>query len=384
MVQKWIKPGAKLTAVLLFLALAAGCNIDGASGTSQRTAGSNPEDSYIGEESALSSALSHAQLNKSDISHLTINLDHKDGSAFVYDVDFVCDGYEYDYDIDAVTGEVIKQEKELDDNIIASQVPAVSVKPADNSSSISNAPSAGADSSTYIGEANAKAAALTHAKVDESRIYNYKYELDRDYGSVRYEIEFDCDGYEYDYEIDALDGSVLKNQKEKDDSVSPHKSSNVSSPSAYIGEQQAKAAALAHSGVDESGIYNYKCELDHDHGIALYEIEFDCDGYEYDYEIDALDGSVLKNQKEKDDSVSPHKSSNVSSPNTYIGEQQAKAAALAHAGVDESRIYNYKCELDHDHGVVLYEIEFDCDSYEYDYEIDALDGSVLKNKKERD
>ena len=72
-----------------------------------------PLSDTIGEESALTSALSHAQLDQDDITNLFIGLDKENGSM-VYDIDFTCNGYEYDYDVDAVTGKVIKHEKELD------------------------------------------------------------------------------------------------------------------------------------------------------------------------------------------------------------------------------------------------------------------------------
>ena len=38
-------------------------------------------------------------------------------------------------------------------------------------------------------------------------------------------------------------------------------------------------------------------------GNAVYELEFTAGGYEYDYDIDAKTGEVLKSQMEKDDGV---------------------------------------------------------------------------------
>ena len=59
-------------------------------------------------------ALSHAGFSQSNVRDLDVEKDKKKGSI-VYEVDFEANGYEYDYDIDAATGEIVKQDKERDD-----------------------------------------------------------------------------------------------------------------------------------------------------------------------------------------------------------------------------------------------------------------------------
>ena len=44
-----------------------------------------------------------------------------------------------------------------------------------------------------------------------------------------------------------------------------------------------------------------KNEFDRDDGRAVYEIEFKHGAYEYEYEIDALTGEVIKSEKDIDD-----------------------------------------------------------------------------------
>ena len=60
-------------------------------------------------------ALSHAGLSASDVRELKAELDTDDGRVH-YDVDFKQGTTEYDYDIDAVTGEIIKYDSEIDDD----------------------------------------------------------------------------------------------------------------------------------------------------------------------------------------------------------------------------------------------------------------------------
>ena len=68
----------------------------------------------------------------------------------------------------------------------------------------------------------------------------------------------------------------------------------------------------------------------------------------------------------------------------YIGKQAAIRAALAHAKFHESDVIRLKCELDRENGIMVYEVDFKKDGFEYDYDIDAKTGTVIHAKKERD
>ncbi len=62
--------------------------------------------------------------------------------------------------------------------------------------------------------------------------------------------------------------------------------------------------------------------------------------------------------------------------------EEAKTAALEHAGVKESEVTNIKTEFDHDNGINVIEVDFDTSSYEYEYEINADNGNIIKFSKE--
>lgn len=73
----------------------------------------------------------------------------------------------------------------------------------------------------------------------------------------------------------------------------------------------------------------------------------------------------------------------VSSPSEEtISADEAKAIALNHAGFTEGDIRGYRAELDRERSGLVYEIEFVAGNYEYDYEVDAVSGAVLKAEKE--
>ena len=73
-----------------------------------------------------------------------------------------------------------------------------------------------------------------------------------------------------------------------------YRNRSANAESGYIGESKAKQIALAHAGVSEGSIRELECELDREDGIMVYEIDFECGNYEYEYEINAATGEIVK------------------------------------------------------------------------------------------
>lgn len=67
-------------------------------------------------------------------------------------------------------------------------------------------------------------------------------------------------------------------------------------------KDEALKKALDHANLDKDQVdYIKKVELDYEHGRKVYEITFFKGGYEYEYDIDAESGKVLKFEKDLDD-----------------------------------------------------------------------------------
>lgn len=78
------------------------------------TSSTNPsKDNLISKDNAQKIALDHAKISATDAKRLNIELDHEDGTK-VYEVEFDASGYEYSYEINATTGEIVKFDKEKD------------------------------------------------------------------------------------------------------------------------------------------------------------------------------------------------------------------------------------------------------------------------------
>ena len=81
--------------------------------TSQENNETTTDNGYISTEKALDIALDHAKLDKNDIHDLSIELDYKNDKN-VYEIDFNYKNYDYEYYVDAKTGDIMHSFKEID------------------------------------------------------------------------------------------------------------------------------------------------------------------------------------------------------------------------------------------------------------------------------
>ncbi|MBO6106215.1 MAG: PepSY domain-containing protein [Lachnospiraceae bacterium] len=66
-------------------------------------------------------------------------------------------------------------------------------------------------------------------------------------------------------------------------------------------QDQALAQALAYANLDRSQVdFVKRIELDYEHGRKVYEIKFYQGGFEYEFDVDAENGSILKYEKDFD------------------------------------------------------------------------------------
>ena len=166
--------------------------------------------------------------------------------------------------------------------------------------------------------------------------------------------------------------------------------SGIASDKKYIGEEAALAAALAHAEVAEADMTDLECEMDFEHGKMVYEIEFLCGDYEYEYTVDAESGEIVKQSKKLphghehgEGAENGNKPEEVGCAETHITAEDALAKALAHAGIAaDAALEDTESKLSRKRGECVYKVEFELDGYEYEYLIDASTGDVIKYEKE--
>ena len=156
----------------------------------------------------------------------------------------------------------------------------------------------------------------------------------------------------------------------------------AASSKAYIGRDAAVDAALGHAGVTRSEVRKLDVDLDYEHGSMVYEVEFKVGTAEYEYDIGAADGDIIWYEIERDGTV--EQGGSAIDGKAAISADDAKTAALNHAGLTASQVAHFKAELDREGGKLVYEIEFKSGGHEYEYVIDASTGAVIKSEKEHD
>lgn len=142
----------------------------------------------ITEEQAKEIAANHAGVAVADLTFHSVSLEEDDGRR-VYDVEFYSGSTEYDYEIDAATGDILSYDNDVENFSIPQQQSTAT--------------------GSYIGEDAAKAAALQRAGLTEDQVRWEKCELDEDDGRFSYELEFSSGQHEYECEVEAFTGEIL-------------------------------------------------------------------------------------------------------------------------------------------------------------------------------
>ena len=211
---------------------------------------------------------------------------------------------EFEYIVDAFTGQVLSGQKDLLNDAPGGSGQTVPAAPETPVSPDPTQPSVTAPSSQDVGQDAAKQAALSHAGLSASDATDWKVKREWDDGRLEYEIEFWCGTDEYDYTIDGQSCAVLKHEVDHhQEHDAPHHGgtgTDTAAPSGDIGAAAAKAAALAHAGVTESQTTKMKVEQDRDDGRLEYEVEFDVGRTEYEYTIDGVTGAILEYEQDTD------------------------------------------------------------------------------------
>ena len=141
----------------------------------------------ITSEDAKQVALNHAGVNSSAAFFKKVTLERVDG-RLIYDVEFNAGGKSYEYQIDASTGDVIGFDYK------ASRLPL-------NRNRASN--------NKMISSDRAKEIAFSHAGVAERDVTSLEITLDKDNGTLTYNVNFYVGSVPYNYEINAANGKIM-------------------------------------------------------------------------------------------------------------------------------------------------------------------------------
>ena len=160
----------------------------------------------------------------------------------------------------------------------------------------------------------------------------------------------------------------------------------------YISKNEVKEIIAANMNVSSGDLYfeNIDFELDN----SVYEVEVYYQNRDYEYKIDAKEGKIIytdfkyftnqnnsnnnSNNSNANGSNSNNNSGNTNNiPTASITVDEAKNIALTHANLTEDTVQFLRTEQEYDDGVLVYEIDFNYNTYEYDYKINANTGEIF-------
>ncbi len=163
--------------------------------------------------------------------------------------------------------------------------------------------------------------------------------------------------------------------------------------------EEAKEIALDDANLTSDKVSFIRTQFDSDNGAEKYDIEFNYGNREYDYEINAINGSIIVYDEDIEDyNINNNKGANNTTENqqqnnsnqnqqpiggaTEITIEEAKQIALNHANLTSDKVSFIRSELDVDDGIKKYEIEFSYNNKEYSYEIDYVTGNILSYEQD--
>lgn len=161
----------------------------------------------------------------------------------------------------------------------------------------------------------------------------------------------------------ALGGTALSGGQ------TPPASSAPETPAGEISREAALAIALENAGVLEGDAYNVKNETDSDNGIPLYDIEFETDYGDYDFEVAMADGRIVGADYEVDEEWL-----DALDGSPVTAEEAASIVAGKVSGASAADVSVWEESGD---GRGRYEGELFLDGMKYEFELDPRTGRIF-------
>ena len=185
---------AKLAAIMIIISISlVGCNNSGVSNsgatnestTNQNTTNQTETNSGITNNEVVGA--NKITIDQAEqVSFIRTESEFDDGIE-KYNIEFYYNNQKYDYDINAVNGQIIQYDLE----------------------GVINNSQNNLNSTANISIEQAKEIALNHANLTSNQVIFSRTELDYDNGIQKYEVEFYYNNREYSYEINANTGDIL-------------------------------------------------------------------------------------------------------------------------------------------------------------------------------
>lgn len=164
----------------------------------------------------------------------------------------------------------------------------------------------------------------------------------------------------------------------------PQNAGTQNSAEGEISESRAKEIALTDAGVTEADVLAILVKRDFDDGRSVYDVDFYVQNQEFDYEIDAVTGTIISRDFDiENDFLNQTQNAGAGTgANTgTISMEQATAIVLNR--VSGATAQNVYMKLENDDGYLKYEGDVYYNGMEYEFELNAQTGDILEWSEER-
>ncbi len=237
-----------------------------------------------------------------------------------------------------------------------------------------------------------------------SKVVFVKLELSWEGDIPVYQMEFISDEAVYEYAINAIDGSWMETETEKEmnsSTQSPPQTMRSTLPGggttatsarpfttttawmdSFIGEEKAKTIALKEreaAGCDTDNVRDLTVQEYYDKGNSVYKVTFTIEDVQYCHTVHAVSGKIVKLEKTPCTTTT---TTATTTQNRYIGRNMAVNIALIDADVNDAVVVStIYCHLHEKEKEPYYYVEFYTDVARWEYRINAVYGDILRQQE---
>ena len=214
----------------------------------------------------------------------------------------------------------------------------------------------------YLSKKEIKTRIINYMEVTNDKVYfeDIDLELEKDW----YDVSLYYNNREYDFKVDATTGNIIVTNYYKNNTVNEEITTNNT-----YDNDEALNIILKEENLSLNDIQLTRKIQKIDDNKLIYEINFIYNNKKYDYEVDATTGAIIKKEVENNEYIT--------NPTAEITEDEAWNIVLTDAKLKKSDIKTIQSILKYDDHILVYEIKFYYQDFEYEYKISAQTGSII-------
>ena len=146
----------------------------------------------------------------------------------------------------------------------------------------------------------------------------------------------------------------------------------------YISKDEVKDIIATNIKTNQENVYFEKIEIDFDKG--LYEADIYYQNKEFEYKLDAKSGKVVYTDYYNNNSQASEQEKVPTNSNITL--EEAKKIATDNANININDVRFIRSEQEMEHGILLYEVDFIYNDFDYEYKINATTGEIISFDKD--